>query len=137
MDSEAEVVTGPRPYDAVVFDLLTALLNSWALWNAVAGSDEDGLRWRKEYLALTYAAGRYRPYERIIHEAADAAGIARETAEALIARWPDLRPWDEAAEVLAELRQCGLKLGIATNSSKALAGYATSAAPGRYQIGEL
>ena len=28
-------------YDAVVFDLLTALLDSWTLWNDVAGSPDD------------------------------------------------------------------------------------------------
>jgi len=132
LNSEAAVATPPRSYDAIVFDLLTALLNSWALWNAVAGSDEDGLRWRKEYLALTYAAGRYRSYEQIIHEAANAAGIACETADALIARWPELLPWCEAAEVLAELHQRGLKLGIATHSSAALAEHAVAAAGGSF-----
>jgi 2-haloacid dehalogenase len=30
-----------RAYDAVLFDLLTALLDSWTLWNNVAGSDAD------------------------------------------------------------------------------------------------
>lgn len=132
MDSETAVATSPRPYDAVVFDLLTALLNSWVLWNAVAGSDEDGLRWRKEYLALTYAAGRYEPYEQIIHEAAAAAGIGHETADTLIVRWPELRPWDEAVEVLAELCRRGLRLGIATNSSNALAEHAVAAAGGSF-----
>ena len=37
----------PGHYDAVVFDLLTALIDSWSLWNRVAGSDEIGLRWRR------------------------------------------------------------------------------------------
>jgi hypothetical protein len=49
-----------RNYDAIVFDLLTALIDSWTIWNRAAGSAEDGLRWRREYLALTYAAGPYR-----------------------------------------------------------------------------
>ena len=49
-------------YRAVIFDLLTALLDSWTLWNAVAGNEATGLRWRREYLRLTYGAGRYRPY---------------------------------------------------------------------------
>ena len=31
-------------YDAVVFDLLTALIDSWTLWNDVAGSEADGMR---------------------------------------------------------------------------------------------
>jgi hypothetical protein len=64
-----------RPYDAVVFDLLTALLDSWTLWNEVAGSAENGLRWRKRYLEITYGCGAYRPYETLVREAAEAAGL--------------------------------------------------------------
>jgi hypothetical protein len=37
-------------YDAVAFDLLTALLDSWTLWNDIAGSPEDGQKWRRRYL---------------------------------------------------------------------------------------
>jgi len=33
-------VARPR-YDAVLFDLLTTLLDSWTLWNAVAGSADS------------------------------------------------------------------------------------------------
>lgn len=117
-----------RPYDAVIFDLLTALLDSWRLWNAVAGSESAGLKWRKAYLGLTYDAGAYRPYEDIIREAAAAAGIAPDVAETLIARWSDLRPWAEAVSVLSELRRRGVKLGVATNSSNALAEHALAAA---------
>ena len=117
-----------RPYDAVIFDLLTALLDSWTLWNDVAGSDAAGLKWRKAYLDLTYDAGAYRAYEGIIREAASGAGIAPETAEMLMVRWPDLRPWPEADSVLGVLRRRGVKLGIATNSSNALAKHALAAA---------
>src|SRR5712691_10509849 len=35
-----------KPYQAVMFDLLTALLNSWSLWNKVARSDGVGFNWR-------------------------------------------------------------------------------------------
>ena len=63
-------------YDAVIFDLLTALLNSWSLWNDVAGDDSLGWDWRKRYLQLTYRAGTYRPYEGIIREAALDVGLA-------------------------------------------------------------
>lgn len=38
-----------RRYDVVLFDLLTGLLDSWTLWNRVAGSAEDGRRWRMAY----------------------------------------------------------------------------------------
>ena len=42
---------------AVLFDLLTALLDSWTVWNAAAGSEEKGRAWRAEYLRLTYGCG--------------------------------------------------------------------------------
>ena len=51
---------------AVLFDLLTALLDSWSLWDAVAGSQEAGRAWRAEYLRLTYGCGAYVPYEHLV-----------------------------------------------------------------------
>ena len=59
-----------------MFDLLTALLNSWSLWNQVAGSEEVGFDWRARYLQLTYDAGPYRSYEGIIKEAAQEVGVS-------------------------------------------------------------
>ena len=59
-------------YDAVVFDLLTALIDSWSLWNDIAGSAERGLVWRRKYLELTYGQGRYRDYVAIASDAAQA-----------------------------------------------------------------
>ncbi|MEI9987752.1 MAG: hypothetical protein WDN69_34270 [Aliidongia sp.] len=70
-----------RPYDAVLFDLLTALLDSWTLWNEVAGGAEAGQRWRTAYLRQTYATGAYRPYETLVAEAAEAVGLDRRLAE--------------------------------------------------------
>ena len=58
------------PYDAILFDLLTALVDSWTLWNRAAGDVATARRWRKRYLDLTYAAGAYRPYEALVMEAA-------------------------------------------------------------------
>ncbi|NDH54688.1 MAG: haloacid dehalogenase, partial [Betaproteobacteria bacterium] len=46
-------------YDAILFDLLTALIDSWSLWNRVAGGEEPGRKWRAEYLRLTYGCGSY------------------------------------------------------------------------------
>jgi 2-haloacid dehalogenase len=110
----------PRPgYDAVVFDLLTALIDSWSLWNRIAGSDEAGLRWRREYLRLTYGAGTYRPYETIIAEAAEAVGMDRRHADELVARWRELEPWPEARDIVAQLRR-HVRLGVVTNCSVAL-----------------
>ena len=79
-------------FSAVIFDLLSALLNSWKLWNEIAGSDEIGLRWRKTYIRLTYAAGRYRPYEGIIGEAATAEGLPEDRAARLVQSWTSSCP---------------------------------------------
>ena len=61
---------------AVLFDLLTGLIDSWTLWNAVAGGEADGLRWRAAYLRRTYGEGRYRPYEVLVEEAAVEVGLS-------------------------------------------------------------
>src|SRR5712691_8384324 len=84
-----------KPYQAVMFDLLTALLNSWSLWNKVARSDGVGFNWRTRYLQLTYHAGPYRSYEGIIKEAAHEVGVPYARAEELIQRWGELEPWPE------------------------------------------
>src|SRR5262249_51607284 len=61
---------------AVLFDLLTALIDSWSLWDAVAGSQEAGRAWRAEYLRLTYGCGAYVPYEHLVRAAARTGGVA-------------------------------------------------------------
>ena len=106
-------------YDAVVFDLLTALIDSWTLWNDVAGSDDAGMRWRKAYLELTYGAGTYRPYEVIVGEAAAVAGIPEDKPRQLAARWDELAPWPEVPGVLAALAERA-KLAVVTNCSVSL-----------------
>ena len=40
-------------YDTVVFDLLTGLIDSWSLWNEVAGCKKIGHKWRSRYLEIT------------------------------------------------------------------------------------
>ena len=62
-------------YEAVIFDLLTALTDSWSLWNSVAGSPERGMAWRRRYLEITYGCGAYRPYETLVREAARDVGL--------------------------------------------------------------
>ncbi len=104
-------------YDAVAFDLLTALLDSWTVWNKAAGSEADGLRWRRAYLRLTYGCGAYRPYEELVREAASEAGLDDGVAAQLKAVWSELQPWSEARGVLDGLLQTGFRLGVATNCS--------------------
>lgn len=120
-----------RRYDAVVFDLLTALLNSWTLWNRAAGSAEDGLRWRRAYLELTYGAGTYRPYEDIVREAAARAGVETSCADTLFAQWTELPPWPETRRVLAAL-DGRVPLGVATNCSRTLGAAAVACTGGRF-----
>ncbi|WP_044539550.1 HAD-IA family hydrolase [Bradyrhizobium sp. LTSP885] len=109
-----------QTYDAVLFDLLTALLDSWTLWNEVAGSAEAGYRWRAEYLKNTYAAGRYRPYEDLVGEAARNVGLPFERAHELGARYAELEPWPEVRETLRALHEAGIALGVVTNCSERL-----------------
>jgi len=101
-------------YDAVVFDLLTALLDSWTLWNDVAGTEADGLKWRRRYLEITYGCGAYRPYETLVREAARDVGLPERLGSELERRWTELQPWPEAPRVL---KQIGLPLAVATNCS--------------------
>ena len=104
-------------YDAVVFDLLTALIDSWSLWNAVAGSSEKGLQWRRRYLEITYGCGAYRPYETLVREAARDVGLPEARGDELERRWDELAPWPEARTVLGRLP---VPLGVVTNCSNRL-----------------
>jgi len=108
-----------QKYQAVLFDLLTALLDSWSLWNATAESPEAGRKWRAEYLRLTYGCGRYRPYEDLVAAAAEAVGLGRHHAGRLESNWSGLTPWAEAPSVLAGLSKTH-KLGVVTNCSERL-----------------
>jgi len=108
-------MTQPFPR-AVLFDLLTALLDSWTLWNAVAGSEEKGRAWRAEYLRLTYGCGAYEPYERLVRDAARIAGLDASIPDALEARWLELAPWSGAQAALDAL-QGKTKLAVVTNCS--------------------
>jgi len=109
-----------RRYDAVLFDLLSALVDSWSLWNDVAGGEHAGRAWREEYLRLTYDAGAYRSYEAIVAAAARASAVPDDAAQELVDRWGELQPWPEAPEVLATLRRRGVPLGVVTNCSDRL-----------------
>ncbi len=108
-----------RRYDAVLFDLLTGLLDSWALWNRVAGNFADGRRWRAAYLRNTYRTGGYRAYEVLVAEAAEEVGLPRRLADDLAASYAALQPWPEVRDVLDRLG-ASIPLGIVTNCSEAL-----------------
>jgi 2-haloacid dehalogenase len=124
----------PRPIqvDAVAFDLLTALIDSWSLWESVAGDAELGRSWRRSSLQLITAAGSYRPYEEMVQRAADEVGLPATRADELLSRWGELRPWPEVPNVLAQLRQ--RRLAVVTNCSQRLAEIAAERTGGRFEL---
>ena len=104
----------PR-FRAIIFDLLTALLDSWTLWGDIAGDAELGAQRRRRSLELIYASGAYRPYREIVAEAADEAFAAE-----LLRRWDELEPWPEAPAVLRDLA-ADHRIALVTNTSEDLA----------------
>ena len=106
-------------YRAVLFDLLTGLLDSWTVWNRVAGSEAAGRKWRAAYLELTYGCGEYRPYETLVAEAARSTGLTDAAASGLAREWESIKPWDEAPAILRRLAETH-RLGIVTNCSERL-----------------
>ena len=109
----------PPTCDAVMFDLLTALVDSWSLWDELAGDSDLGRRWRMHYLELSYATTRYRPYLSLVAESAAAAGLSESAADAMNARWGELQPWPEAPGIVSALA-AGRRVAVATNCSEAL-----------------
>ena len=118
-------------YKAVLFDLLTGLLDSWTVWNRVAGSEAAGRKWRAAYLELTYGCGAYRPYEMLVAEAARASGLNEGLAKLLEEEWHSIAPWPEAAGIL---RQIKLPLGIVTNCSERLGRAAAARVGGSFGV---
>ncbi|AXE96029.1 HAD family hydrolase [Paraburkholderia sp. 22099] len=113
---------------AVLFDLLTALLDSWSSWNRAAGSEQAGRAWRAAYLRLTYGCGRYIAYEQLVRNAAEKVGLPESAAFTLEADWLELAPWPRALETLQALKpHC--KLAVVTNCSARLGKQAADLLP--------
>lgn len=107
---------------AVVFDLLTGLLDSWSLWDASTptGTAAEGRPWRHRYLDITFnlPGGAYVPYEDCVRQAAKDVGLPESAPDALLRDWGNLNAWPEVGKVLIRLRQKGYRLGVVTNCSK-------------------
>jgi len=127
-------VVSPSHYPkAVLFDLLTALLDSWSLWNRAAGSVDAGRTWRAAYLRLTYGCGAYAPYELLVREAAKQVGLPASAADTLEANWLELAPWSGAVDALEQLRpHC--RLAVVTNCSERLGRRAASILPVSWDV---
>jgi 2-haloacid dehalogenase len=117
-------------YRAIGFDLLTALLNTWALWCDVAGSTATGMRWHAASQDLLRARD-YIPFPDVVRAAARAAGVTREQAEELLARWGEFEPWPDVPAALARLD--GRTTFIVTNCSRDL-GLRAARRAGRFDL---
>jgi 2-haloalkanoic acid dehalogenase type II len=111
-------------FDAVLFDLLSALIDSWSLWDDVAGDSALGRQWRLHYLEAASHTKRYEPYIALIGKSAEAAGLSKSRADILASRWCELAPWPEATQTVAELAS-RTKIGVITNCSEDLGVAAT------------
>lgn len=121
---------------AIVFDLLTALLDSWAVWDASApsGSPEEGRVWRKRYLELTFGQGVYVPYESLVEASARDVGLPKSVTENLLREWGNMAPWPETIDVLRRLKAQGYKLGVVTNCSTHLGNLAATKVGGASDV---
>lgn len=108
-----------RHYDTVLFDLFSALLDSWSVWGDLAGNPTLGREWRMHYLEATCKTNRYEPYLGLVGESAKAVGVAKAQADLLADRWSELSPWPEAPDIIAELALT-TKIGVVTNCSEKL-----------------
>jgi 2-haloacid dehalogenase len=119
-------------YEAIAFDLLTALIDSWSLYTRIAGSEETGRAWRLASLRRVTSQGDYRSYEEILLDAAQEAGVPAAKRDEIVASWGELLPWPEVPQVLAKLR--GHRLAIVTNCSQRLAEIAAGVTGGQFEL---
>jgi len=107
----------PR-YDAVGFDLLTALLDTLPLWRSAAGDDDTGTRWHTANQRLLRGKP-YRAFDDLVHESATEVGLGRAHATTLLSRWGEAEPWPDTRRALISLgdtprfivTNCSQKLG--------------------------
>ncbi|KAJ3485022.1 hypothetical protein NLG97_g6910 [Lecanicillium saksenae] len=134
--SGTQVDSSWRP-KVIIFDLLTALLDSWSLWNAStpSGTETEGRLWRARYLEITFRQGTYAPYESLMKQAAADVGVPSSAPESLLSNWSKLQAWPEVFDVLQRLKAQGYKLGVVTNCSKELGNIAAVCA-GTSKTGE-
>ncbi len=128
-------------YDAVGFDLLTALLDTLPLWRAAARDDRLGPAWHAASQRLL--RGRpYRPFEDIVRESARELGLADERADELLTRWGEFAPWPDSPPTLERIdparrfivTNCSTELGLrAASTLGAFALVMTAEAAGAYK----
>ena len=103
--------------DAVLLDLLMAVMNSLAIWSEVAGDERRGLAWKDAVTRRITASSAYVPFEEQVFAATADVGLPTEAASELFARWPEIEPWPDSAA----LARLALPYAFVTNCSQALA----------------
>ncbi|WP_394830262.1 HAD-IA family hydrolase [Pendulispora rubella] len=117
----------------VLFDLLTALLDSWTAWCHAAHGETAGRQWRSRYLELTYGCGPYRPYEDLVRQAAVDVGLNPGAADRLELGWSALQPWSGAADAVRAIA-ARHRVGIVTNCSARLGRVAAQRIPVNWHV---
>jgi 2-haloacid dehalogenase len=120
--------TAERKPQAVLFDLLTALLDSWSLWERAGGSAGVGHRWRAAASRLMVGSSGYRDYRELVEEARLQQRVAAGATRRLLESWDTIAPWPEVAAFLGAMR---LPYAVVTNCSDALATAAAERLPRR------
>jgi 2-haloacid dehalogenase len=103
--------------DALLLDLLSAVMNSAAIWSEAAGDERAGLAWKDAATKRIVSAPAYVPYEDQVIAATADAGLPREAAAELFAHWPKMEPWPDSAELV----RLELPYAFVTNCSRTLA----------------
>ena len=107
----------PTRVDAILFDLLMAVMNSLEVWSGAAGDQRRGLEWRYGVTRRMAASPTYVPYEELVVGAAADLGLPHDAASELFDRWREMEPWPDSAA----LSRLELPYAFVTNSSKPLA----------------
>jgi 2-haloacid dehalogenase len=101
----------------VLFDLLSALMNSHAIWTTAAGDEGRGLAWRDAATRRITTSAGYAPYEELVVAATTEVGLPREAAAQLFELWPRMEPWPDTAGLSA----LSVPYAFVTNCSRELA----------------
>jgi 2-haloacid dehalogenase len=102
---------------AVLFDLLMAVMNSLAVWSTAAGDHRRALAWRDAVTTRMAASSTYVPYEELVVGAAADLGLPPAAVSELFERWREMNPWPDSAA----LSRLALPYAFVTNCSKPLA----------------
>jgi 2-haloacid dehalogenase len=103
--------------EAVLCDLLMAVMDSPAIWSRATGDERRGLWWRDAVTGRITASRSYVPYEDLVLEAAAEQGAPRDAVSKLFDGWRAMEPWPDSA-ALARLE---LPYAFVTNCSTSLA----------------